>query len=343
MSRQGAPRATVWLGLALGAACFVVFSWNAHWGEIGRILAGAHVPLIALAAVVLVLTSVVRAWRWRYLLRGVPVSFRHRLTSTLIGFAGNNALPGRLGEPLRCLVISRLDRRVGFWQAAGSIFIERIFDLGAAVAALVVFLVLAPFPPDAAIRDAAFFARLERSGALFAAAVVVVLVAAALFAGRRVGAGRGWYARFAWLVGSLQEGFASLRSARAIAASLFFTVVLWLSMLTFDFLMLRAFGFDELGLAHALGLLVVLSFAIALPQAPAGVGVVQLASETTLTALYGMPLARAKAFAMALWACQATLVILAGLIALWFEGLTLADVRRARRSIDDLRSEKAAG
>ncbi len=343
MTRQGAPRATVWLGLALGAACFIVFSWNAHWGEIGRILAGAHLPLIALAGIFLLLTSVARAWRWRYLLRGFPVSFRHRLTSTLIGFAGNNALPGRLGEPLRCLVVSRLDRRVGFWQAAGSIFIERIFDLGAAVAALVAFLVLAPFSPDAAVRDAAFFVRLEKSGAMFAAAVLIVLIAAAVFASRRLGAGRGWYARFARLVSAVQEGFASLRSPRAIAASLFFTALLWLSMLTFDFLMLRAFGFDELGFAHALGLLVVLSFAIALPQAPAGVGVVQLASETTLTALYDMPIARAKAFAMALWACQAGLVIVFGVIALWIEGLTLADVRRARRSIDDLRSEEAAG
>jgi uncharacterized protein (TIRG00374 family) len=339
----GRSRATVWFGVAIGAACFAVFSWNAPWAEIGGVLAGARVSLIVVATGFLLFTSVARAWRWRHLLGGAPVSFRHRLTSTLIGFAGNNALPGRLGEPLRCLAISRLDRRIGFWQAAGSILIERIFDLAAALTALVAFVIIAPFPPDAAIRDAALFASLERHGAVLAAAVVVVAAAAALFARRRMRVGDGWYARIARLLTSLQRGFTSLRSARAVAASLFFTALLWTSMLTFDFLMLRAFGFDELGPAHALGLLVVLSFAIALPQAPAGLGVVQLASETTLTALYDMPLARAKAFAMAWWACQTTIVIAAGALALWIEGLSLADVRRASTVVDDLRNETPAG
>jgi uncharacterized protein (TIRG00374 family) len=333
----------VWVGVALGVACFLVFSRNAHWGEIGRVLAGARLSLIAVAAVFLLCTSLARAWRWRWLLGDAAVSFRHRLTSTLVGFAGNNALPGRLGEPLRCLVVSRLDGRVSFWQAAGSIVVERMFDLTAAVTALMIFLAIAPFPPDAAIRDAAFLARLEEHGLVIAVVVVLVGAAAAWLAGRRVRDGHGWYARFARLLGSLQEGFASLRSARAVGASVFFTALLWTSMLAFDFCMLRAFGFDQLGPAHALGLLVVLSFAIALPQAPAGVGVVQLASETTLTALYGMPLARAKAFAMALWACQATIVIAAGAVALWIEGLSLADVRRVSSSLDALGSEEPAG
>ena len=110
-------------------------------------LAGANPALIVAASACLLMTSVARAWRWRHLLRDDSVSFRHRLTSTFIGFAGNNTLPGRLGEPLRCWVLSRLDRRIGFWQAAGSLVIERVFDLAAAIVLLIGFLVLAPFPP----------------------------------------------------------------------------------------------------------------------------------------------------------------------------------------------------
>ena len=158
----------------------------------------------------------------------------------------------------------------------------------------------------------------------------------AIFAGRHLAAGEGWRSRLTARLRSFQEGFAGLRSARAMAACAFFTVVLWTFMVLFEFLMLRAFGFTELGLAHGLGLLVVLSFAIALPQAPAGVGVVQIASETTLTALYGMPIGRAKAFAIGLWICQVGVVVGAGLVALWIEGLSLADVREARDSIEEL-------
>ncbi len=302
----------MWVGVAFGIGCILVFARNARWPDVGRVLAGANVPLILVASAFLLMTSVARAWRWRYLLREAPVSFRHRLTSTLIGFAGNNTLPGRLGEPLRCWVVSRLDRHVGFWQAAGSIVIERVFDLGAAIFLLVLFMGLAPFPPDAAVRDAAFFARIEEDASITAGVVAVLALVLVLLAGRRLKEGRGWLARIRARLASLQAGFASLRSVRAVAMSTVFTVVLWGSMVIFELLMLRAFGFTELGPAHAVGLLVVLSFAIALPQAPAGVGVVQLASETTLTTLYGMPLARAQAFAIGLWVCQVTVVVGAG-------------------------------
>jgi hypothetical protein len=99
--------------------------------------------------------------------------------------------------------------------------------------------------------------------------------------------------------------------------------------------MLRAFGFDRLGLGHALGLLVVLSFAIALPQAPAGLGVVQLACQTTLTGLYEAPLAPSKAFAIGLSGCQVAVVVGAGAVAAWLEGLSLGDVRAATRMRDE--------
>jgi uncharacterized membrane protein YbhN (UPF0104 family) len=326
------------VGVAFGLACVAYFARNAHWHEIGRVLAGANVALVVLASGCLLMTSVARAWRWRHLLRGAPVSFRHRLTSTFIGFAGNNTLPGRLGEPLRCWVLSRLDRRVGFWQAAGSLVVERVFDLAAAIALLVIFLVLAPFPADAAIRDAAFLHRLEEDAAFVGAVLAIVVIGVVLFAGRRLDAGGRWWSRLGTRLAALQEGLAGIRSARALAACTLFTVVLWTFMVLFELLMLRAFGFADLGLPHAVGLLVVLSFAIALPQAPAGVGVVQIASETTLTALYGMPVGRAKAFAIGLWLCQVTVVIGAGAVALWIEGLSLADVRRARGSIESLRA-----
>jgi uncharacterized protein (TIRG00374 family) len=288
------------------------------------------------------MTSVARAWRWKHLLGGMPISFRHRFTSTLIGFAGNNTLPGRLGEPLRCWVLSRLDRRVSFWKAAGSIVVERVFDLAAALALLVIFLVLAPFPPGAAVHDTAFLARLRHEAFVIGIVLVIAFAALALFARSRLHARGGWYAAIVARLGAIQEGFAGLRSLRAVAIATLYTVALWTSMVFFEFLMMRAFGLVELGPAHAIGLLVVLSFAIALPQAPAGVGVVQLATETTLTALYGLPDGRAEAFAIGLWLCQVTVVVGAGVVALWVEGLSLADVQRARGSIEDLQASNPA-
>lgn len=335
-------RATVWLGVAIGTACVVLFAWNAPWGEIGQVLAGANVPLIVAASCCLLMTSVARAWRWHYLLRDTPVSFRHRLTSTLIGFAGNNLLPGRLGEPLRCWAISRLDGRLGFWHAAGSIVVERVFDLAAAVLLLVAFVWLASGASDGTARDAEVFTRLEAHAPVAALVLISVVGVLTLVVRWRWRPREGFAARLGEAVESLQRGVAGVRSVRALAMASFFTIVLWTSMLAFELLMLWAFGFRELGPRHALGLLVVLSFAIALPQAPAGIGVVQLATETTLTTLFGMPVARAKAFAIGLWACQVAVVVGAGALALWVEGLSLGEMRRARESLEDLDSSAAS-
>lgn len=327
--------ATVWLGFAVGVVCVGIFVRNAPWRDVGDVLAHASIPTIVLASVFLLMTSVARAWRWRYLLRDAPVSFRHRLTSTLVGFAGNNTLPGRLGEPLRCWMLSRLDRRVGFWQAAGSLVVERLFDLTAAVGLLALFLWFPPVTRGVAAIDADLIRRLEEDATLVVGALGILAVVVVIYSRRRPGSVSRWGSLGASLV-ALQAGFAGLRSRRAVALSAAFTVVLWTSMVLFELLMLRAFGFSELGLAHAVGLLVVLSFAIALPQAPAGLGVVQVASETTLTVLYGMPVARAKAFAVGLWVCQVGVVVGAGVVASWVEGLSVADIRRARASIQDL-------
>ena len=142
---------------------------------------------------------------------------------------------------------------------------------------------------------------------------------------------------------ALQAGFAGLRSARAVGLTVAYTVVLWASMVTFELVMLRAFGFTQLGPVHAVGLLVVLCFAIALPQAPAGLGVVQIASETTLTALYGVPVAPAKAFAIGLWVCQVGVVGGAGIVAAWVEGYSVGEIRRARTSIDAVAGSRSPG
>jgi uncharacterized protein (TIRG00374 family) len=325
----------LWLGLAFSVACLVLFVRNAHWAEIRAALAAADVRLLLLGVLCLLTTSPLRALRWRYLL-AAPVSFRHRLTSTLIGFGANNALPGRLGEPIRCFVVSRLDRRVGFWQAAGSIVVERAFDLAAAAALLVIFVYLAPFPPDAAVRQSPIFQSLRSYVVPVSAVLVVGLAALAALARGRIAERADWLAPLVRPLRRIQQGFACVGSLATVVPAAILTALLWFVMLLFELLMLWAFGFHTLGLRHAVGIIVVLSFAIALPQAPGGFGVVQLASETTLTALYGMPLAQAKAYAIGFWTCQVSTVIAAGVVALWYEGLSLTDIRRASGTIEKL-------
>ena len=333
---------TVWLGVVLSVVCLGVFAWNAEWRAISAAFTQLDAVSVALAALAVLMSVVARAWRWRYLLGPrLPTSFRHRLTTTAIGFMGNSVFPGRLGEPLRCLMLSRLEPAVGFTAALATIVLERIFDLAATLAGLVLFLVLAPIAAVGPTTNVELLDRLRLFGWVFAAALVVacaivVVVARASAGGRSVASAIGRVLptavadRVGTLVDSFVAGLASFRSWRAVGWSLLTTVSVWLCIMLSDYFMMRAFAFTGLGLVHALGLMVVLCFAVALPQAPGYVGVFQIASEHTLTGLYGVPDAGAQAFAIALWACHVMPLIVAGIVALWIEGLTFADVRQGR-------------
>jgi uncharacterized protein (TIRG00374 family) len=324
------------LGLLLSVVCIGVFAFKADWHAVGAAFADLDPGFVALAAVAILMSLVARAWRWRFLLGPRRVtSFRHRLSTTAIGFMGNSIFPGRLGEPLRCFMLSKLEPGVTFTAALATIVMERVFDLAATLVALVIFLVLAPLAAGTPGDHPELFERLRLFGWVFTAALVVACAVLLVLA--RSGA-RGvrrllpeMVARpLATLLASFADGLESLRSLAALYGSLLTTGLVWLSIMLSNYFMMRAFALDALGLVHALGLMVVLCFAVALPQAPGYVGVFQIASERTLAGLYDVPVARAQAFAIALWACHVVPMIAAGMVALWLEGLTFADVRSGR-------------
>jgi uncharacterized protein (TIRG00374 family) len=327
-------RVTVLLGLVLSAVCLGAFVWNADWDAIGDAFAAVDPLWVVAGALGMWISLVGRAWRWRVLLGPAhPTTFRHRLTTTAIGFMGNTIFPGRIGEPLRAFMLARLEPHVSFTTAIATLVIERLFDLLATLVALVIFLAFEV--PPAGRGDV--LGQIRVVGWTFALGLLVAVVAllgVSALPAARVGAvlGRILPARVAsaieHVVTSFRAGLDGLRSPLAVVQALGFTAVVWLAILSTSWCMLRAFHFDDLGILEALGLMVVLCFAVALPQAPGYLGVFQVASEATLVGLYGVPAARAKAFAIALWAAQQLPMVAAGALSLWVEGVSLRDVKR---------------
>jgi uncharacterized protein (TIRG00374 family) len=307
------------------------------------VLADADLRYVALAVLWVCATLVIRALRWRLLLATSRTTFRHRLGATAVGFMGNSVLPWRLGEPLRCWMLATLEPAVGFTVALGTIVAERELDLAASLVCLTVFLAIAP--TFAAVgRPAEILHALRVVGGIVAGGLgAVLLVSFAL--GSDVARTRGVVGvllgvlpeaarrRTAAIVASFAEGLAIARSPRALAAASAWTAVLWLTTPLTDLCMLWALGMTDLGFVHALGLMVVLSFAVALPQAPGYLGVFQVASEATLVGLYGVPAGRAQALAIGLWAALVAPNVVAGVVAIWVEGLRLGDVRRAGKTL----------
>lgn len=134
----------------------------------------ADARLLALAVAVTLMTYVLRAFRWRYLLAPIgPTRFSTAFQTTVIGFAASFLLPARAGEVLRPYLLAR---REGLPPTAcfATIILERLLDL---VTVLLLFGLFVVFVDPASLSgDPAMYARVKTGGLLAAAASVAGFV-----------------------------------------------------------------------------------------------------------------------------------------------------------------------
>jgi hypothetical protein len=88
---------------------------------------------------IVVLTFILRALRWKVILKGVcEVSFWQSFHPTMIGFMMNCVLPGRVGELARPVLLKR-DRGIPVTTGLSTIAAERVFDLISLIAMFILF------------------------------------------------------------------------------------------------------------------------------------------------------------------------------------------------------------
>jgi hypothetical protein len=260
-----------------------------------------------------------------------PVSFRHRPHQHAHGFAGNQHAPGRLGDRSASWAVSRLDRRIS--SGIGGVGRRRArLRPGRRIVLLVIFLVLAPFPPDAAVRIRRFSRGFGTSRLMVGSVLVVGVVALHSSPAVRLTSVRAGNAAILDAgTDPCQEGCSCLLSLRAIAAATILHLVLWTSMVALRLPDgLRSFGIVEHGFAHAVGLLVVLSFS----RSPLPLGRLRRRGGATrerdhADGAYGsrpdLPRRSRSGTGSARWPW----VVVAGAVALWIEGSRLRDMQRA--------------
>src|SRR5579885_1290552 len=117
------------LGLAVSLGCLYLVTRGTDWTAVGAILAGTRPGWVRGMIGVGLLTLVIRAQRWRVLLRPVgEVGFEPSLSATAIGFGASAVLPLRLGELVRPALLGRR-ARIGLSPALSSVVVERLFDM----------------------------------------------------------------------------------------------------------------------------------------------------------------------------------------------------------------------
>ena len=219
----------------------------------------------------------VRVVRWRYLfVRERRPPLWPLTEALLIGHFFNTVLPARAGDLAR---VGAINIRVGTSkaEALATVIVERVFDV---LALLLLLFVALPWLPEVTwVRTAAIVAVVLGIG--FTACVVVLT----LYGERPLHFLMKPLGRLPFLsehrleraAVNLSKGLMGLRRAHLGGVSFVLTVVSWLLFALSFWLVTLCF---DLGLPFGAGLLVVIAtgFSLALPAAPAGLGVFEAAT-----------------------------------------------------------------
>jgi uncharacterized protein (TIRG00374 family) len=254
---------------------------------------------------VLLLSHVVRAWRWRYLLDPVKPKTRLRnlFSALVIGYMMNNVLP-RAGEFVRPYAIGKLE---GMSRSAafGTVLMERILD----IVSFMTLIALIPLVYSGPVTDALPW--LEETGIWISIVTLAILgffvflmmrrdvvMKILMFFTQRLSERRA--ALVERMTHSFLDGFLFLKDPKNYFIIAFLTIVVWGLYVVMMYLPFRAFGLHEaynLDLATAMVVQAISSIGIVVPT-PGATGPYHYFTIQTLTKLYGVDDDLARSYAI---------------------------------------------
>lgn len=339
-------RVAIWLIFLLVVLAFLAYQFRSkeefrhfEWDKFAAAFRHAGKGYVAVAVLAILLTYVIRAWRWQCFSRPAkPLRFTAVLAATWAGFSAVMLL-GRAGELVRPVMIARKEAvPVSSMMAVWAV--ERIFDTLTVVVLLAGVLALSP---TALVMNApdSLAARVVRQ------AGVVITLAALAGAGllwsyrskpERLGGLVRWLYRFLptrWHDGidralhSFEDGLKFLQRPRELFVSVLYSFALWLVICLGYWLVCQALGGEMARLpATAVVILVFFAMAGSTVQVPGVGGGFQAATIIALTALYHIEVEVAASASILLWVITFCVVLSLGIPVLVHEGWSLGQLRQ---------------
>lgn len=302
------------LTVAAGIAISIVALWFAvrgiDWSRTLDAVRNANVGRLAVALAIVVAGIFLRAERWRVVIpRAVPRGSAYRATA--VGFFFNYVYPARAGDVLKVVSLHR-DTGQSLARIGASAVIDRLLDVLVLLASMLAVFWLAP---DLAVGRSLFYIG---SGGLVAGATLLfsppgerLLRRACAFLDSRRGRplAASMHRLMERFLGFRAEMLGSRRQWALVAASALVAAADYLSV----FFLLTAFGWRLPPLAPVV-VWAIVSLGAALPSAPAGIGVHQLACVLAL-GIFGIPAADAIGFSLTFQATAFVGIVVALLLA----------------------------
>ncbi|HEY7490862.1 MAG TPA: lysylphosphatidylglycerol synthase transmembrane domain-containing protein [Candidatus Tectomicrobia bacterium] len=324
----------VWLGLLLSAVFGLLTLSQVNLHQLVAALRSAHYPLLLLAAVLQVSTLLVRARRWQYLFEPIqPMRVLPLLSATAVGFLANMVLPAHAGEVVRAYVLSRREN-LSAMTVLTTIVVERVMDIVAMLLILLAVLVFANIrleliPATVHLKTVGYVCLLAGVGLVgglwfFRSQLARVLQT---LSGCLAMLPQPWQLRLRTTWASFVLGLQVFRSGRHVVAMCVLSILLW-SMVAFS--NVCVFYAFELRLPFIAAFLVLgmQMLGVTIPAAPGFIGTYHAAVVAGL-AVFEVATELALSMAIVMHATFFFPFLLIGLLFLWWESLSLRDLRAA--------------
>ena len=266
--------------------------------------------LVILAIVILLLSNVIRAWRWQILVKPIKdVSFEPAFSSIMIGYFGNSVLPFRMGEFLRAFVVADKTSLTAS-TAFGTIVIERILDfIGLSI---VILLIMTVYPLTSV------------GGSIIIGVIVLSLTSFIfffLFGGfkssllvkiEKLSLLRiGLLHKILLFIKNFLDGATTIRATNKLGIILLYTLIIWIMYYCSTYLATIAIGIELEWFGFGV-LLISTTLAISIPAAPGYIGTYHAAAVYILTNLFDVGRSNAQAAAIILHAVGTIPIVIIG-------------------------------
>ena len=281
-----------------------------NFWELWIIIKNVNFILVILAIVILLLSNIIRAWRWQILVKPIKyVSFEPAFSSIMIGYFGNSVLPFRMGEFLRAFVVADKTSLTAS-TAFGTIVIERILDfIGLSI---VILLIMTVYPLTSV------------GGSIIIGVIVLSLTSFIfffLFGGFKssllVKIEKSSLLRIGLLhkllpfIKNFLDGATTIRATNKLGIILLYTLIIWIMYYCSTYLATIATGIELEWFGFGV-LLISTTLAISVPAAPGYVGTYHAAAVYILTNLFDVGRIDAQAAAIILHAVGTIPIVIIG-------------------------------
>lgn len=267
---------------------------------------------LILMAVVVMISHVLRAERWRMLLNptGNHISFGGSFLSLMIGYLVNLAVP-RGGEVSRCYNLYKLEKtpvEVSF----GTVVVERIID----VICMFTLIAISFIVEWSKLKTFIDSLNIPTQSGESSISPWVILIPLAL-----IGVGAAIYLlrkneKFKKLLNGFKDGLLAVFQLKNKALFIFYSIAIWVLYFLMSFFVLKAFPETEwLGISAVVTLFAIGSIAMAVPL-PGGAGSYHTLVPLGLVMLYNLPKSDAIAFVFIFHGWQTIISMLGGVISL---------------------------